>query len=68
MAALIFLYYEYPYSRAVFATALGLEGLVAMRIQLNALFGNHNVKNFLRLIIRALFSKPGPPKETIPIN
>jgi hypothetical protein len=57
MAGLAFMYFDYPYSRAVFAVALLSEGLVALRIKVNSMFGSQNVSNILRLVYRLVLSR-----------
>jgi hypothetical protein len=46
-----------PYSRVLFAVALLAEGLVALRIKVNTMFGSQNVSNILRLISRMVLSR-----------
>lgn len=57
MTGLTFMYFEYPYSRVLFALALLSEGLVALRIKVNSMFGSQNVSNILRLISRMVLSR-----------
>jgi len=57
MTGLAFMYFEYPYSRVLFALALLSEGLVALRIKVNSMFGSQNVSNILRLISRMVLSR-----------
>lgn len=64
IAALVFMYYDYAYSRVVFAIALLAEGLVALRIKVDALFGSQNVSNILQFVSKLLFAKrTRPPGE-----
>lgn len=57
IAALAFMYYDYPYSRVVFGIALLSEGLVALRIKVNSLIGSQNVSNIMRFVSRFVFSR-----------
>ena len=61
MTGLTFMYFEYPYSRVLFALALLSEGLVALRIKVNSMFGSQNVSNILRLISRMVLSRQSGP-------
>ena len=57
LGALVLRYYEYPYSRAVFAVALLTESLVGAKIFLNEKFGSSNVNNFARLLKNFLMAQ-----------
>ncbi len=57
VAALLFMYYDYAYSRLVFGIALASEGLVALRIKLNTMFGSQNVNGFFRFLVKAFHSR-----------
>jgi hypothetical protein len=61
MTGLAFMYFDYPYSRVLFAVALLAEGLVALRIKVNSMFGSQNVSNILRLISRMVLSRQSGP-------
>lgn len=55
-AALLFKYYDYPYSAVVLVIALLAEALISVKIKLNSMFGNSNVNAFLRMIKNFLLS------------
>ncbi len=57
IAALTFMYYDYPYSRVVFGIALLSEGLVGLRIKINSMIGSQNVSNILRFVSRFVLSR-----------
>jgi hypothetical protein len=57
MTGLTFMYFDYPYSRVLFAVALLAEGLVGLRIKVNTMFGSQNVSNILRLVSRMVLSR-----------
>jgi hypothetical protein len=57
LTGLTFMYFDYPYSRVLFAVSLLAEGLVALRIKVNAMFGSQNVSNILRLVSRMVLPR-----------
>jgi hypothetical protein len=52
--ALIFLYYQYPYSRIAFIVLLLAESLVNLKIMINTYIGNENFKNILSFLGRLI--------------
>lgn len=52
-AALIFRYFDYPYSFAVFAVALLAELLVSVKIKVNRYVSDGNLREAFRSLVRA---------------